>query len=330
MLPFRGHAPARKPGKGCGCITHDRDIPNTGPKTPIWRRTLPWSRLAALGVYWQPSGDAVNLRLLIIDPQRDFCDGPCAGNLGVPGAHADLVRLAALVDRLGPRISAIQVTLDSHQLYHIANPVWWVDARGAAPPPFTLISVADVESGRWRARSPEAQDHALFYVRELARKGNYPLTIWPPHCLIGTPGHAVHPDLMAALLRWAEGAASPLSFVTKGDNPNTEHYSAFRAEVEDPEDPTTQANPLMLRFIEAADRVAIAGEAKSHCVRSTVMDLANALAPEHIGKLIFLDDCSSPVPAFPGGPDFPAIGARFVGDLAARGMGVMNSADLEA
>jgi nicotinamidase-related amidase len=269
----------------------------------------------------------MKFRLLVIDPQRDFCDGPCAGSLAVPGAHADMVRLAALVNRLAPDIDRIQITLDSHQLYHVANPVWWIDADGNPPPPFTVISAAGVEAGQWRARNPESQGHALFYVRELARKGNYPLTVWPPHCLIGTPGHAVHPELMAALLGWAGRTASPLSFITKGGNPGTEHYSAFRAEVEDPGDPATGPNPAMLRFIEEADLVAIAGEAKSHCVRATVTDLADALAPGLLRKLVFLDDCSSPVPAFPGGPDFPAIGAQFVRDLAARGMQVVDSPD---
>ncbi len=270
----------------------------------------------------------MTFRLLIIDPQRDFCDGPSAGSLPVPGAHADMVRLAALVDRLGPRIESIQVTLDSHQFYHIANPIWWTDASGASPAPFTVISVACVETGRWRARHPQAQPHALAYVRELAEKGNYPLTIWPPHCLIGTPGHAVHEDLMAALLRWAGNAAAAIAFITKGGNPDTEHYSAFRAEVEIPQDPATGANPDMLRFIQEADRVAISGEAKSHCVRATVTDLANALAPDQIRKLVFLGDCTSPVPAFPGGPDFPAIADSFVRDLTARGMQVCRSADL--
>jgi nicotinamidase-related amidase len=267
-------------------------------------------------------------RLLIIDPQCDFCDGPCQGALPVPGAHADMIRLAALVDRLGPRIDSIQVTLDSHQLYHIANPAWWRSAEGEPPPPFTLISVADVESGRWQARDPDQSAYALAYVQELAEKGNYPLTIWPPHCLIGTPGHSVHPVLMTALLGWAGAAAAPLSFITKGANPRTEHYSAFRAEVEDRFDPATQANPEMLRFIEGADLVAIAGEAKSHCVRSTVLDLANALAPDQIAKFVFLEDCTSPVPAIPNGPDFPAIADRFQQEMVARGMRVARSSTL--
>ncbi|MEI6558104.1 MAG: hypothetical protein WCO00_06825 [Rhodospirillaceae bacterium] len=264
-------------------------------------------------------------RLLIVDPQRDFCDGPCAGALPVPGADADMRRLAAFVDRLGHRIDRIQVTLDSHQFYHVANPVWWRDRQGRPPAPFTVITAAAVEAGDWRPRNPDERDYALFYVRELARKGNYPLTIWPPHGLIGTPGHAVHPELMAALLRWAEGAASAISFVTKGGNSRTEHYSAFRAEVEDAGDPATGANPAMLRFIEEAGVVAIAGEAKSHCVRSTVLDLAAALPPDRISRFLFLEDCSSPVPAIPGGPDFPALGEAFVRDLAARGMRVAPS-----
>ena len=267
-------------------------------------------------------------RLLIIDPQRDFCDGPCAGALPVPGADADMGRLATLVGRLGRRIDRIQVTLDSHQLYHVANPVWWLDRQGRPPAPFTVITAEAVAAGDWRPRDPAEADYARFYVEELARQGNYPLCIWPPHCLIGTPGHAVHPGLMGALLGWAEGAALPISFVTKGGNPRTEHYSAFRAEVEDAADPATGPNRSMLRFIEEADVVAIAGEAKSHCVRSTVLDLANALPPQQIDKLLFLEDCSSPVPAIPGGPDFPAIGEAFVRDLAARGMRVARSTEV--
>ena len=75
--------------------------------------------------------------------------------------------------------------------------------------------------------------------------------------------------------------------------------------------------------------VIIAGEAKSHCVRSTVMDLANAMPSHQIGKFLFLDDCSSSVPAIPGGPDFPAIGESFVRDLAAQGMRVALSGAVE-
>ena len=133
---------------------------------------------------------------------------------------------------------------------------------------------------------------------------------------------------MASLHHWAEAAASPISFVTKGSNPRTEHYSAYRAEVEDARDPATQGIPEMLRFIEAADVIAIAGEAKSHCVRATVTDLANALTPEHVKKFVFLDNCSSPVPAIPNGPNFPAIAEQFIHDLTARGMRVMQSAEI--
>lgn len=37
---------------------------------------------------------AAKIRLLIIDPQNDFCDGPSNGSLPVAGAYDDMTRLA--------------------------------------------------------------------------------------------------------------------------------------------------------------------------------------------------------------------------------------------
>ena len=90
---------------------------------------------------------------LIIDPQQDFCD-PATGALYVPGAEDDMVRLATLIHRFGDRIDRIHVTLDSHHYVHIAHPIWWIDAAGRHPEPFTIISASDVEEGRWRAARP--------------------------------------------------------------------------------------------------------------------------------------------------------------------------------
>lgn len=66
--------------------------------------------------------------LLIIDPQNDFCDLPearrpagVAPALPVPGADADLRRLAALIRATGDHLDEITVTLDSHQRLDIAH-----------------------------------------------------------------------------------------------------------------------------------------------------------------------------------------------------------------
>lgn len=78
-------------------------------------------------------------QLLIIDPQNDFCDLPAtwwpaalpghAASTGpalpVPGAHADMQRLAGWVNRHAARLDGITVTLDSHQAYDVAHPAFW-------------------------------------------------------------------------------------------------------------------------------------------------------------------------------------------------------------
>ena len=79
----------------------------------------------------------MNIQLLVIDPQKDFCDP--TGALYVKGAEKDMERLAAMVDKNGDKIDDIRVTLDSHQKIHIAHPICWQDAKGNHPAPFTII-----------------------------------------------------------------------------------------------------------------------------------------------------------------------------------------------
>lgn len=260
-------------------------------------------------------------QLLIIDPQNDFCDVPGA-SLPVQGANADLDRLAALVDRYGAQLDAIHVTLDSHNPLHIAHPVWWRNAAGAAPAPFTVISEADITSGRWRAHDPAQQAHSAAYVAALAQRGRYQLVVWPEHCLIGGWGHNVQARLFEALGNWGRSQRKAPHFLPKGSNPGTEHYSAIAAEVPDPDDPTTLPNQPLLARLAEADTIVVAGQALSHCVASTVRDLADHLGPEGVSKLLLLTDCSSPVPGF------EALGQAFVKELSQRGMRLADSRTL--
>src|SRR5690242_6105949 len=122
--------------------------------------------------------------LLVIDPQVDFCD-PERGALYVPRAEEDMARLANMIKQMGGQLDAIHVTLDSHHTVHIAHPIFWQDAEGKHPNPFTPISAAEVENGRWTTTVPEYRERALDYVRALERTARYTLFIWPYHCLIG-------------------------------------------------------------------------------------------------------------------------------------------------
>jgi nicotinamidase-related amidase len=262
------------------------------------------------------------VELLVIDPQNDFCDP--GGALYVPGAEKDMDRLGRMIRRLKGKLADIHVTLDSHHPVHIANPIFWKDAAGNHPAPFTLISETDVESGRWTAAQPGLYRRARQYVRELARNGRYELTVWPPHCLIGSAGHAVAPTLFDALLEWEERFAV-VDYVTKGSNVFTEHYSAVQADVPDPTDVSTQINVDLIRTLEKADVVAIAGEALTHCLANTVTDIANNFRDDaFVSKLVLLTDASS------GIPGFEQYANRFVAEMKRRGMQLSTTADFLA
>jgi len=256
----------------------------------------------------------MNIQLLIIDPQIDFCDPK--GALSVKGADQDMVRLAAMIKKHHASIDDIRVTLDSHQKIHIAHPICWVDAQGKHPAPFTLITEADVagSSPKWKAYNPAWQKRQVDYVKALSTGGRYVLVIWPEHCLIGTPGHAVYPTLGEALAVWQDENFGMIDFVTKGSNPFTEHYSVVKADVPDIGDPTTNINTSFIKRLEDADVILVAGEALSHCVANSVRDIALEFGDEHIKKFVLLEDATSPVTGFEKMAD------DFVTEMKAKGM----------
>ena len=52
----------------------------------------------------------------------------------------------------------ILIELDSHQLLHIANPLFWINDNAGSivnPAPFTVITSKDIEQGTWKARDPQ-------------------------------------------------------------------------------------------------------------------------------------------------------------------------------
>jgi len=262
------------------------------------------------------------IELCIIDPQIDFCDPK--GSLYVAGANEDMNRLAKFVKKFGRKLQNIRVTLDSHHDLHIAHPCFWVDANGKNPPPFTIINPEDVEKGKWTPAMPSKSicNIALNYVRDLAAKGKYALCIWPPHCIIGSAGQAIYPPLHEELRAWARDNFQVIQTKTKGSNPYCEHYSAIKAEVEDPNDPYTQLDGEFIESLIKADEILISGEALSHCVANTFRDVADEFKNDELVKnLILLKDASSNV----GG--FESLGEKFVKDLSARGMRITTTTD---
>lgn len=259
--------------------------------------------------------------LLIIDPQNDFCDIPGA-SLPVAGAVADMRRVAALIHEHSEAIDAITVTLDTHQRLDIAHPGFWQRGDGGAVAPFTPITAAQLRAGEFTPRDPAATPRALAYVDELEARGRYTLMVWPVHCEIGSWGHNVHAELHAALVAWQLQRQRNVEYVFKGTNPWTEHYSALQAEVPDTDDPGTQLNLPLITRLDRAERLLIAGEASSHCVKATVEHLALYLPSGRLDKLVLLSDCMSPV----GG--FEAEARDFIAAMERQGLRLTSSAAL--
>jgi nicotinamidase/pyrazinamidase len=264
------------------------------------------------------------MRLLIIDPQNDFMDQPQAA-LPVPGAQADMRRLAAFVDGVGERIDEIVVTLESHAGVGIERTTFWRDADGAPVLPFTAITAAEVQAGRFRPCDASGTHEVLAYLQALEATGERTLIAWPVHCVLGSWGHNIQQSLADAINRWEVATARPCDRVVKGLNPMTEQYSAFRADVPRADDPRTQLNmALLVRLAAGDDLLVVAGEALSHCVAASGQDMLAQWDEARLHNTVFLTDCMSPVTGF------EAAGEAFVAQLRTRGVRCMTAAEVAA
>jgi nicotinamidase-related amidase len=268
--------------------------------------------------------DRRHVHLMIIDMQIDFCHAE--GNLTVPGALGDVRRTIEFIYRNAEHISHISCSLDSHYPSQIFSPDWWIDASGAHPAPFTIITCQDVQTGRWRPLKEPAWSRG--YVERLEQQHKKLLTIWPYHVQIGSIGHALDPELWSAVFWHALARRTQPTWLAKGSAPLTEHYSIIQPEVPVPGQPGGGKNLEFLAMLSEADQIVIAGEAESHCVLETVEDLVEEFGdrPEILSKVLFLRDCTSPVvhPEI----DFHAIAEERLAESARRGIQMAMSTEL--
>jgi nicotinamidase-related amidase len=235
-------------------------------------------------------------------------------------------RVGEMIRRLKKKLNDIHVTMDMHHYVDVGHPIYWVDSEGNHPEPLkTVISIEDLEKGRWRTTNPNLQKKALDYVRELEANNRYQAIIWPYHCLIGSWGSNVYPPLYDALLDW-EKEFNLVDYAPKGSNIYTEHYSAVQADVPDPRDPGTMLNTNLVRTLQEADVIALAGEALNFCLANTVTDIANNFGEENIKKLVLLEDGTSAIP----GDEFKPITDKFMNEMTGRGMQISNTRDFLA
>jgi nicotinamidase/pyrazinamidase len=232
----------------------------------------------------------MRIALLLIDPQFDFCNPQ--GALYVPGAEEDVTRIAQLINNHGDKIDQLIITLDTHQVLDISHPGFWTDSEGILPAPFTLITAADVDNQQWIPRFNPA--YVRNYLHELDNQGQYQHVIWPEHCLVGTKGAALDEAIASAALRWVHNRGQNYKAIMKGLHPFTEHFGAFRAQIPVKGAPETDLNTPLIASLMSFDKILLAGEARSHCIASSLSQLMQ-YAPELVAKLIVLTDCMSDV-----------------------------------
>lgn len=313
----------------------------------LFAQALAWRREHALG---PAAAGGAGVHLLVIDAQKDFCFPQGAlyvGGRSGTGAIDDNARLAAFVHKNLARLDGITCTLDTHLPFQIFFPSFWRLADGSAPGPHRAVTTEDVRSGRLRPDPRAAasvcdgdlawlERQVLHYCAELERAGRYTLWLWPPHCLHGSDGHALAGVVQEARLfhAFARGVQAPVE--PKGAHPLTENYSVFRPEVLTRHDGgrLAEANEVLVERLLRADRLVVAGQAASHCVKSSVDDLLAAIAaraPALARRVYLLTDCMSAV-AIPDGKggfaaDFTPQAEEALQRFADAGMRLVRSTD---
>jgi nicotinamidase-related amidase len=275
--------------------------------------------------------DERRVALVAVDVQNTFCTP--GFELFVPGAVDDNRRLCEFLYRNLGTITQILPSLDTHHAMQVFHAVWLVDEAGNHPDPYTLVSAADVEAGRWRLNPAVAetfgigQRHLADYTRRLAERGKYDLTIWPYHAMLGGIGHALVSAVEEAVFFHGLARSSRPEFNVKGDNPLTEHYSMLGPEVTEGPDGEriAEKDTRLIERLRGFDIVVVAGQAKSHCVAWTIDDLLEG-ARDLAERTYLLEDCTSPV-MVPGVVDYTDEANAAFERYEAAGMHVVRSTD---
>ena len=155
--------------------------------------------------------------LLVIDIQNDFCKG---GSLAVPSASEIIPIANELISKFHASGDLVVATMDWHPADH--------------------GSFASNSGGK---------------IGELGNLEGIPQVWWPDHCVQGTPGAELHPDLKKMK-----------NIVYKGSNPKIDSYSGFFNASKD----ETDLDKFLRQM--GVDTLYILGLATDYCVKFTVLD----------------------------------------------------------
>jgi nicotinamidase-related amidase len=226
--------------------------------------------------------------LLIIDMQNDFMEN---GSLPVKGSHKDSENISNFIYNNIDKLYRIAISLDTHSPLQIFHPPWWVDQNGNNPKPYTTITLADLDAGRWMAVIDPIKSRT--YVEKLESNAKKTLMIWPFHCIQGTYGNALENQLSNMIYFYSIAKKSNIQKLVKGNDPFTEMYGIIKPEY----DERNYINLEFLNQIQDYDKVYIAGEAADFCVYESVKQILTHFSNDLkvLKKINILEDCMSAV-----------------------------------
>lgn len=300
-----------------------------------------WAKQHEIGA---ASQDNLRICLLLVDVQNTFCIPEfelfITGRSGM-AAVDDNRRLCQFIYRNLNRITQICPTMDTHRTIQIFNSIFLINKKGEHPPPFTQISLEDIDNGAWKFNPMVAQNLHIdeqygqtflrHYVQKLKKGGKYDLTVWPYHAMLGGIGHALVSAVEEAIFFHSVARYEMPDFQVKGSNPFTENYSVLSPEVlnDADGDQIAEKNTLLVEKLLNYDAVVIAGQAKSHCVAWTIADLLSEIEGSDkrlAQKVYLLEDCTSPV-VIPGVVDYTDQADEAFERFSDAGMHILHSTD---
>jgi len=299
----------------------------------------------------KPSGsDQKKVHLLLIDVQKDFCfpqGSLYVGGRSGKGAMEDNAKIAKFMYENMARLTDVTCTLDTHFPFQIFFSSFWLDKDDKPVPAFTTITSDMVKAGDVKPNPAAAHivcggnygwltSYVRHYCAELEKAKKYQLYVWPYHCLIGSTGYILSGVVEEARLFHSFVRKSLAGVQVKGGNLLTENYSVLSPEVTTSHDGRplkgAQKNVEFIKTLLQSDAVVIAGQAASHCVKSSIEDLLtsiNAQDPKLVKKVYIMKDCMSAV-AVPDGKggfyaDYTDAAEKSLKEFKAAGMHVVES-----
>jgi len=177
----------------------------------------------------------------------------------------------------------------------------FINSEGQHPEPFIQIHLEDVFSGTWQVINIDWYTIVVQYLKFLQEQGKS-LTIWPPHCIVGSSGHAICPVVNEAIIKWEMEFNWSAVRLLKGLSQDSDQFSIFHPVFASLAD-RKEAIDLASKFAES-DLLLVCGEAASHCVIESLESYYSICERYQLRELgthrqvILLTDATSSVPGY--------------------------------